>query len=549
MPLQYSCVAVSRHIEKCVFGKSEIAFLGYKITSEGTLPLPDRVVAIREYKKLENVQEMKRFLGLINAYDRELAAIYNSLRYFRYMVEGRELKIRTDHKPLVFAFKQKPEKALPHQLRQLDFISQFTTNIKHIVEAENVAADALFRIETIAMPVIVDDVQIAWEQKDDEELEHLLKSCNTLLRLQKVIINEALEAVYCDVSTGDIRPYIPKSLRRQIFDNVHRLSHSSGRSTAKVISKKFVWPSMNKQIMLWAKTWPEAIPLKDIEADTIANALYTHWIARFGAPRCITTDQGSQFEARLFNALKNMIGCKRVRTTAYHPQGNGMIERSHRTIKTALMCHEESNWIDALPVVLLGIQSAYKDDIKCTPAEIEEELDEDPEVFVERFREIMRKLRPTPTAHHIKDTSFVFKDLYTCTHVFLRDDTVKKPLKQPYFGPFKILERITDRVFKIRLNADKELVVNTERLKPAYQLQEDTNMTPETPEEPEVTPANSSNGNITAPTATLTTKQRSVAGKKVTVKVLQPTSPVIVQSQRVLKTYSGPKTKRLRFKL
>nr|XP_012218121.1 PREDICTED: uncharacterized protein LOC105669640 [Linepithema humile] len=236
--------------------------------------------------------------------------------------------------------------------------------------------------------------------------------------------------------------------------------------------------------------WPEAIPLKDIEADTIANALYTHWIARFGAPRCITIDQDSQFEARLFNALKNIIGCKRVRTTAYHPQGNG-IECSYRTIKTALMCHEESNWIDALPVVLLGIRSAYKDDIKCTPAELvygstlripgeffqEKELDEDPEVFVERFREIMRKLRPTPTAHYIKDTSFVFKDLYTCTHVFLRDDTVKKPLKQLYSGPFKILERITDRVFKIWLNADKELVVNTERLKPAYQLQEDTNMT------------------------------------------------------------------------
>ncbi|TDG38405.1 hypothetical protein AWZ03_015173, partial [Drosophila navojoa] len=52
-----------------------------------------------------------------STYDRELLAIYLSIKHFRYMLEGRIFDVRTDHKPLVFAFTQKPEKASPRQLR------------------------------------------------------------------------------------------------------------------------------------------------------------------------------------------------------------------------------------------------------------------------------------------------------------------------------------------------------------------------------------------------------------------------------------------------
>lgn len=57
-----------------------------------------------------------------SAYDKELLAIYAAIRYFRHFLEGRRFVIKTDHKPLVYAFRQKPEKASPRQLRQLDFI-------------------------------------------------------------------------------------------------------------------------------------------------------------------------------------------------------------------------------------------------------------------------------------------------------------------------------------------------------------------------------------------------------------------------------------------
>lgn len=61
--------------------------------------------------------------------------------------------------------------------------------------------------------------------------------------------------------------------------------------------------------------WPEVIPLKDQEA-TVARAFYTHWIARFGIPLRITTDQGRQFESCLFKQLSYLTGTNHLRTTA-----------------------------------------------------------------------------------------------------------------------------------------------------------------------------------------------------------------------------------------
>lgn len=60
--------------------------------------------------------------NIYSTYDRELLAIYDAVKYFRHMLEARRFVIKTDHKPLIYAFSQKPEKAFPRQLRYLDFI-------------------------------------------------------------------------------------------------------------------------------------------------------------------------------------------------------------------------------------------------------------------------------------------------------------------------------------------------------------------------------------------------------------------------------------------
>lgn len=84
-----------------------------------------------------------------STYDRELQAIYSSFKYFRALVEGRRVLIKTDHKPLTYAFLQKSSKVSPRQLRQLDFIGQLSTEIIYIKGDNNTVADALSRVRSI----------------------------------------------------------------------------------------------------------------------------------------------------------------------------------------------------------------------------------------------------------------------------------------------------------------------------------------------------------------------------------------------------------------
>ena len=107
--------------------------------------------------------------------------------------------------------------------------------------------------------------------------------------------------------------------------------------------------------------WPEAFPLRDIEATTVCRAFVDGWISRFGAPETLTTDQGSQFESRLFSALLNLTGSHRNRTIAYYPASNGMVERWNRCLKAAIMCHANPQWSRTLSTVLLGLRSSVMD--------------------------------------------------------------------------------------------------------------------------------------------------------------------------------------------
>lgn len=163
------------------------------------------------------------------------------------MLEERDFTIQTDHKPLTFVFVQKAERASPRQIRQLDYIGQFTTDIVHIPGAHNEVADALSRLDVISMPVVVSTTELAKQQSQDPELSQVLQSAD--LQLKKLRVDDAEETIYCDISTNTIRPYVPVVLHRRIFDSVHNLTHPSGRATKHLITKRFIWPGMNKDIL------------------------------------------------------------------------------------------------------------------------------------------------------------------------------------------------------------------------------------------------------------------------------------------------------------
>ena len=177
------------------------------------------------------------------------------------------------------------------------------------------------------------------------------------------------------MSTGRPRPILPVSLRRQVLDLIHGLSYRSVRTTRKFVANKFVWNGLQKPIGTWAKhciacqsskvqahirtalvkfnvphrrfdhihvdlvgpltpsngfthlltcidrfsRWPGAIPLNNTNSANCAQALVSHWIARFGVPLDMSSDRGPQFTSQLWTAISRLLGTKPHHTTAYHP--------------------------------------------------------------------------------------------------------------------------------------------------------------------------------------------------------------------------------------
>lgn len=629
------------NLDKCVFAKNTVQYLGYSVSPAGVTTLPERVAAIKSMNLPKTVCELRRFLGLCNfyrrfmpnaatiqaplnclittnkkndktpvewsestkfqfeeckksianatmlafqcsdfelsvavdasdvaigavvqqrtnngwqplsffsrkltsaetnysVYDRELLAAYAAIIEFKHFVEGRAFILFTDHKPLTFALRQKADKASPRQIRHLDLISQYTSDIRHISGIDNVVADTMSRISAVELNRNIDYDAIAKEQKSDPELQTLLQSSTLCLKLLSAPNSNA--RLFCNIVDGNIRPYIPEQFRRRIFDNLHGLAHPGIRSTLQLITSRFVWPGMNKDIRLWAKCcsscqrskinkhvfsaigefaevkerfskihidivgplplyddfryiltcidrftrWPEAIPLKDITAESVAEAFYSGWVSRFGIPDEIVTDQGRQFEATLFNDLLKMLGIKRTRTTPYNPAANGLIERWHRTLKTALKCHVNNNWVKTLPTVLLGLRSVLKPDLQASVAEMvygaplklpgeffQNEFNANTNVsqFAQDLRENINLVRPVEASHHTAKHIFVYSDLKTCTHVYLRVDAVKTPLQSPFNGPYKVISRSIDlKTFDIEIKSQLK-TINVNRLKPAF---------------------------------------------------------------------------------
>ncbi|KAL5965979.1 Transposon Ty3-I Gag-Pol polyprotein [Taenia solium] len=77
---------------------------------------------------------------------------------------------------------------------------------------------------------------------------------------------------------------------------------------------------------------PEAEAMKSQDAETVASAFFNRWICQHGVPESVHSDQGPNFESRLFIELCKTFGIAKTRTTPGHPQGNGQVERTSRTL-------------------------------------------------------------------------------------------------------------------------------------------------------------------------------------------------------------------------
>ena len=190
---------------------------------------------------------------------------------------------------------------------------------------------------------------MACAQADDPNVKAFPTSI-TSLQIQPFQIDNSTTPLLCDVSTGHPRPLVPTSFQRQVFEAIHNLAHPGRKSTVRLVSQKFVWHGLKKQVSQWTKEclacqsskiqshvhtpvinipvpskrfshihidivgplppsegfshiltiidrttrWPEVIPLRNTSTTECARALIRHWISRFGTPLDMSSDRGSQ---------------------------------------------------------------------------------------------------------------------------------------------------------------------------------------------------------------------------------------------------------------
>ena len=138
------------------------------------------------------------------------------------------------------------------------------------------------------------------------------------------------------------------------------------------------------------------------------------------------------------------------------------------------MAHQDENRLEALPLVLLGMRTSFKEDLSTNFSELvygeplrllgkiiksnSSLVDQDPNNLLHRLQKICTLLRPIPASRHCRPGVFIFKELKNCKFVFVRTGGILKSLQPRYTGPYKVLQR-TDKTMKLEIK-DKSVTVS-----------------------------------------------------------------------------------------
>ncbi len=338
------------------------------------------------------------------------------IRHFRFILEGQSFTVYTDHKPLLGALAKVSDPWTAHQCRHLAY-----ADIQHVAGQENVAANALSQlsVSSITAPpsaeVAADLRGIAARQASCPSTRQAVESPSLQVRTCEV---EGV-SLLCDMSSGRLRPLVPQMDRLLVFRSIHGMAHPGIRAMHRIISARFLCPGMQKDIAAWCRDCVacqrakvtkqppvsvqpipiptrrfshvhvdlvgplpvsedgfiyimtmvdrtsrrlEAVLLKEISTASCICAFLDSWVVRFGVQETITTDRGAQFTSASWASFCSSLGTRYAMTTAYYPQANGLVERTHRQLKDVLHAQGAGvDWLAHLPCVLLGLRAVPKE--------------------------------------------------------------------------------------------------------------------------------------------------------------------------------------------
>ena len=118
--------------------------------------------------------------------------------------------------------------------------------------------------------------------------------------------------------------------------------------------------------------YPEAFPMRKFTAPAVASRL-VELFSRHSVPMDILTDQGTNFTSALLGELYKMSGVKPIKTTPYHPQTDGLVERFNQTLKQMLrnvINQNGSDWDELLPYVLYAYREVPQASTGFSPFEL-----------------------------------------------------------------------------------------------------------------------------------------------------------------------------------
>jgi len=219
---------------------------------------------------------------------------------------------------------------------------------------------------------------------------------------------------------------VPEQEARKVWEIYHgEMGHPSSERTLTILRQRCYWPRMTEDVKEWTTTCPQcvcakagpevrvplvsiltsypfevvgvdylslgrpedrypyilvvtdlfskyalAVPTRDQSANTTAQALYNNLIQTFGCPERILTDRGASFESSLMKELCQLYGCRKSRTTTYHPQGNGACERFNQTLLGLLNSLDETSqaqWPTRLPALVQAYNNTIHSTTGMTP--------------------------------------------------------------------------------------------------------------------------------------------------------------------------------------
>jgi hypothetical protein len=222
--------------------------------------------------------------------------------------------------------------------------------------------------------------------------------------------------------------------------------------------------------------FPVLIPMKSVDSESIAEAIFTRWISLFGAPNSLHSDRGSNLNSDLLIRLCNELGIRKTKTTPYYPQGDGIVERLFRTVKPMLAIVSEERgfeWSQAIPVIEMGLRNKRSSTTGFSPSEIifgrniycyefmsnqgwnpkNSSMVDYVDHLIKNNREVQKKLRnDMRKGLHVcknKCNEFQDGDLVWVRRIGSRSGNVL------FDGPFRIMKTIGKNAFRLQNNEGK----------------------------------------------------------------------------------------------